>query len=60
MKIRLVGAEFFPLKTYGRTDMTKLIVDFQNFTKSAKKMTELYRTYRTTLVGSFFEKFLFD
>ena len=37
MEIRPVGAELFHAD--GRTDMTKLIVTFRNFSKSAKKRT---------------------
>ena len=35
MKIRPVGAEFFPED--GRTDVTKLIVAFRNFANAPKK-----------------------
>jgi len=39
MKIRLVGAEFFHADgwTYGRKDMTKLIVSFRSFTNAPNK-----------------------
>ena len=37
MKICQVGAEFVPCgRTDGRTDMTKLIVAFRNFTNASK------------------------
>jgi len=37
MKIRALGAEFFPCwQTDGRTDVTKLIIPFRNFSKAPK------------------------
>jgi len=39
MKIRRVGAELF--RADGRTDMTKLIVAFRNFTNEPKKVRNL-------------------
>ena len=44
MKIRPVGAELF--HTDGRTDMTKLIVAFRNFTNEPKRITSnLHKDY---------------
>jgi hypothetical protein len=41
MKIRRVGAEFFSADgwTDGRTDMTKLIVAFRNFSNAVKNVS---------------------
>ena len=41
IKVRLVGAELF--HGDGRTDMTKLIVTFSNFTKAPKSTDKILR-----------------
>jgi hypothetical protein len=46
MKIRPMGAEFHVDKrTDGHTDMTKLTVDFRNFTKAPKNYSLPHRTH---------------
>jgi len=48
MKIRPVGAEFFPYgrtdgRADGQTDMTELIVAFRSFAKAPNKTGDMYR-----------------
>jgi hypothetical protein len=52
-----VGEEFFPcgprkrLKTYGRTDMMKLIIAVRNFAYAPKKLVTFQPYIRNTYTG---------
>jgi len=51
MKICLVGAELFRTdgRTYGQTDMTKLIVAFGKYMKTSKSLKQILKSCENSL-----------